>query len=358
MLPLVALGGALWYLARPRRNPDWITTNGVHRPIYGKAGTGGDGRSGDPTPYDDARLKEPPKTIRRSGSAAELQTSRTAYDRLDRLRRGAERAAAAKERATSILAAGDARDRQMVESFGPLGAGFRDRSGAGARARDASVKRSAAAIKAADAAAYREVSKDVRADKIEAALSAGEAEGFRIGDTVRFVRRLTPSDRERLAARGHPGLSGTIEGHAEIVDRLLHTWRLVLTRAEQRRTDSTAVAAWLYKTEPFEIAAKGSSGWGPNNRLLPLKPLTSAQRQHDQQTELETRLLRAMNRAILDMERSQDGKGTSALPGIRATLAKLTAEYERLTGKTPTFRRNKGTVILGEGRPKADAGTS
>lgn len=77
-----------------------------------------------------------------------------------------------------------------------------------------------------------------------------------------------------------------------------------------------------------------------------------------QQTELETRLLRAMKRAILDVELSRDGKGTSALPRIRATIAKLTAEYERLTGKTPTFRRNKGTVILGEGRPKADAGTA
>lgn len=75
MWPLVIGAGALWYLTRLRRNPDWITTNGVHRPIYGKGGTGGDGRAGDPTAYDDARLKEPPKTIRRSGSRSSSVTT-------------------------------------------------------------------------------------------------------------------------------------------------------------------------------------------------------------------------------------------------------------------------------------------
>lgn len=53
MLPLVILGGALWYLSRPNRNPDWITVGGKHRPLRA-----GDGRSGDPTPYDPARVGE------------------------------------------------------------------------------------------------------------------------------------------------------------------------------------------------------------------------------------------------------------------------------------------------------------
>jgi hypothetical protein len=53
MLPIVALAGALWYLSRPERNPDWITTGGKHRPLRS-----GDGRAGDPTPYDDAKLSE------------------------------------------------------------------------------------------------------------------------------------------------------------------------------------------------------------------------------------------------------------------------------------------------------------
>lgn len=53
MLPLVVLGAAAWYLSRPQRNPDWITVEGKHIPLRH-----GDGRAGDPTPYDPAKVGE------------------------------------------------------------------------------------------------------------------------------------------------------------------------------------------------------------------------------------------------------------------------------------------------------------
>lgn len=68
MLPLVILGGALYYLSRPRRNPDWITVGGKHRPLRA-----GDGRSGDPTPYDPARVGET-GTARATRTAASAPT--------------------------------------------------------------------------------------------------------------------------------------------------------------------------------------------------------------------------------------------------------------------------------------------
>lgn len=342
MFGFVAIGGALWWLSSLHRNPDgagFRDKSGRFHPI----------RSSEW--YQPSLLDLPENGAPVSEPEPEPEPTRTAYDRRDRLRRGAERAATTKERATSVLAAGDARDRAMVESFGPLGAGFRDRTGAGVRARDAAHRRSMAAMKAADEAAYREATKDARADKIDAALTAGDAEGFQIGDTVRFVKRLTPTDKAWLAGRGHGSFLGTVEGQAQIVDRLLHTWRLKLTRTERSRTDGAAIAKWLYGDKPFEIAAKGSDGWGPKHRLLPLDTLTPEQRLHDQKTALETRLLRAVNRKVTDLDNSRDGTGTSALPTIEATIAKLTAEYEQLTGITPTYRLNGMRAIFGKGRP-------
>ena len=341
---LAVVGGALWWLSSLHRNPDgagFRDKNGRFHPI----------RSSEwyqPSLLDEVETVPP---------VSEPEPTRTAYDRRDRLRRGAERAAASKERATGVLAAGDARDRQMVESFGALGAGFRDRTGAGVRARDASQRRTMAAIKAADEAAYRETSKDARANKIDAALAAGDAEGFQIGDIVRFVKRLTPTDKRYLAARGHIADGYGVTAEAQITDRLLHTWRLVLTRTEQARKDNAATATWLYGNKPFEIAAKGSDGWGPTQKLLPIAPLAREQREEQRKSDakaaLETRLLRAVNRKLNDGAASQDGKGTSAMPTIEKTIAKLTAEYEALTGLTPTYRFSGpySKPTMGKGRP-------
>lgn len=81
MWPLVIGAGALWYLTRLRRNPDWITdAQGRHHPLRA-----GDGRAGDPTPYDPAKVGEkgprravspataPPAEVARTRSGARAQ---------------------------------------------------------------------------------------------------------------------------------------------------------------------------------------------------------------------------------------------------------------------------------------------
>lgn len=137
MWPLVIGAGALWYLTRLRRNPDWITTNGVHRPLRA-----GDGRSGDATPYYPERVGET-KTTRTTTKVSGRQTEDSGA-LSPSLRRAAIRYSAAKAKADRVQEAYDNRARPFTVEEAQIKAAAKEVLHTQRKARSSAEKESAA----------------------------------------------------------------------------------------------------------------------------------------------------------------------------------------------------------------------
>lgn len=85
MWPLVALGGALWWLSRPRRNPDWYTTRTPLGQLIRHPLRAGDGRAGDPTLYDPERAGERSPIFGKYGGTNRAETVKNLTTKQQRL---------------------------------------------------------------------------------------------------------------------------------------------------------------------------------------------------------------------------------------------------------------------------------